>query len=133
MTTIKFSFTNTVQHLHPDLETEIEYIGVARVHDGIVLIKCLTATQSLLIKGAKEIDLGGITEPQCAELEIPETLKDQSWANGAMGRLLGQCRHAALQEVYRQEKAETAIREENEFAPERPDLSKPIMREEMGA
>ena len=103
MKNVKFAFTQTVQHLHPDLETQIEYMGVAQINGAEVWIKCLTATQNLLIKGAMETDFGGVTEPQCAELAIPITLIDQSWAKGAMGQLLGACRFRALNEAYKQE------------------------------
>jgi len=106
MKNVKFAFTQIAQHLHPDLETQIEYAGVAQINGAEVWIKCLTATQNLLIKGAMETDFGGVTEPQCAELGIPVTLIDQSWANGAMGQLLGACRFHALNEAYRQEGVE---------------------------
>jgi len=110
MKNVKFAFTQTVQHLHPDLETQIEYMGVAQINGAEVWIKCLTATQNLLIKGAMETDFGGVTEPQCAELAIPITLIDQSWANGAMGQLLGACRFHALNEAYKQEAAEEEVK-----------------------
>lgn len=124
MKNVKFAFKTTVQHDHPHLETEIEYAGVAQSSEGSVWIKCLTATQNLLVHGAPT---SNVSEPQCVELAMPITAEDQAWTTGTMGQLLGKCRFHALQEVYRQEKAEQAIREENEFAPERPDLTKPIM------
>lgn len=103
MKNVKFAFTQTVQHLHPHLETEIEYAGVAQINGEEVWIKCLTATQNLLIHGS---DASTRTEPQCAELAIPITAEDQAWANGTMGQLLGKCRYHALNETYKMEAAE---------------------------
>lgn len=105
MARIKFQFSVTTQHLHPDLETEMQYIGVASVIGAAIRIECLTATQHLLIKGADKSE--NKTEPQCAQLAIPLSLNDQC-VSGAMGRLMEQCRHYALQAYEAQRKAENS-------------------------
>lgn len=127
MTPVKFSFTQNLQTLHPDCEIQVEYSGVAHITENVTLIKSLYATHFLLLNGVNMPNINGEIDPPNVRLEIPGVYLKQYFANGAMGRLLGMCREAAREELYRREQAEQKIKEENEYAPERADFSKQIM------
>lgn len=108
---VKFKFTQTLPTHYPGLTTSAYFSGEAQPVLGGILIKNAFCQ---IGEAHKSLEI-------LSGFDDAETLQMQSAATGDYGRFLALCRNAA----------HAALLKAGYFDPERADLSKPIMRQEM--